>query len=80
MCMYISIYICIYINIYIYVYIYIYICIYIYIYIYIYIHISGQVSLYLLSLLPQMKHLLPSMNLEIHEFRDSYITSLAPSI
>ena len=66
MCMYISIYICIYINIYIYVYIYIY--------------ISGQVSLYLLSLLHQMKHLLSSMNLEIHEFRDSYITSLAPSI
>ena len=68
MCMYISIYICIYINI------------YIYEYIYIYIYISGQVSLYLLSLLPQMKHLLSSMNLEIHEFRDSYITSLAPSI
>ena len=68
MCMYISIYICIYINI--------YICIYIYIYIY----ISGQVSLCLLSLLLQMKHLLSSMNLEIHEFRDSYITSLAPSI
>ena len=47
---------------------------------YIYIYISGQVSLYLLSLLHQMKHLLSSMNLEIHEFRDSYITSLAPSI
>ena len=70
MCMYISIYICIYIKIYIYV----------HIYIYIYIYISGQVSLYLLPLLPQMKHLLSSMNLEIHEFRDSYITSLAPSI
>ena len=40
----------------------------IYIYIYIYIYISGQVSVYLLSLLHQMKHLLSSMiyvNLEI---------------
>ena len=37
-------------------------------YIYIYIYISGQVSVYLLSLLHQMKHLLSSMiyvNLEI---------------
>ena len=37
-------------------------------YIYIYIYISGQVSVYLLSLLHQMKHLLWSMiyvNLEI---------------
>ena len=48
----------------IYIYTFIYICIYIYIYIY----ISGQVSVYLLSLLHQMKHLLSSMihvNLEI---------------
>ena len=52
---------------YIYSYIYIYIYI-IYIYIYIYIYISGHVFLYLLSLLPQMKHFLSSMiylNLEI---------------
>ena len=48
--------------------IYIYIYIYLYIYIYIYIYISGQVSVYLLSLLHRMKHLLSSMidvNLEI---------------
>ena len=47
---------------------YIYIYIYSYIYIYTFIYISGQVSVYLLSLLPQMKHLLSSMiyvNLEI---------------
>ena len=46
----------------------IYIYIYIYLYIYIYIYISGQVSVYLFSLLHQMKHLLSSMidvNLEI---------------
>ena len=48
--------------IYIYIYIYLYVCIYIYIY------ISGEVSLYLSSLLHQMKHLLSSMiyvNLEM---------------
>ena len=56
--MYMYIYICIYIFIYI----------YIYIYIYIHIYISGHVFLYLLSLLPQMKHFLSSiiyLNLEI---------------
>ena len=54
--------------IYSYIYIYIYSHIYIYIYIYIHIYISGHVFLYLLSLLPQMKHFLSSMiclNLEI---------------
>ena len=56
--MYMYIYICIYIHIYI----------YIYIYIHIYIYTSSHVFLYLLSLLPQMKHFLSSMiylNLEI---------------
>ena len=46
----------------------IYIHLYIFVYIYTYIYISGQVSVYLLSLLHQMKHLLSSMiyvNLEI---------------
>ena len=66
MCMYVSIYICIYINIYKYI---IYINIYIYKYLYTFCHYC-----------PKMNHLLSSMNLEIHEFRDSYITSLAPSI
>ena len=50
------------------IYIHLYIFVYIYMYIYIYIYISGQVSVYLLSLLHQMKHLLSSMiyvNLEI---------------
>ena len=53
---------------YIYIFIYIHTFIYIHLYIYIYIYISGQVSVYLLSLLHQMKHLLSSMiylNLEI---------------
>ena len=52
----------------IYIYIYIYIHLYIFVYIYIYIYISGQVSVYLLSLLHQMEHLLSSIiyvNLEI---------------
>ena len=46
----------------------IYVYVYIHLDIYIYIYISGQVSVYLLSLLHQMKHLLSSMiyvNLEI---------------
>ena len=53
---------------YIYIYIYSYIYIYTFIYINLYIYISGQVSVYLLPLLHQMKHLLSSMiylNLEI---------------
>ena len=47
---------------------YVYIYIHLSIFVYIYIYISGQVSVYLLSLLHQMKHLLSSMidvNLEI---------------
>ena len=55
-------------NIYIYIYSYIYIYTFIYIHLYIYIYISDQVSVHLLSLLHQMKHLLSSMiylNLEI---------------
>ena len=63
---YIFIYINIYVNAYIHLYIFIHLNIYIYIYTFIY--ISGQVSVYLLPLLPQMKHLSSSMiylNLEI---------------
>ena len=55
-------------NVYIHLYIFIHLYIYIYIYKFIYIYISGQVSVYLLPLLHQMKHLLSSMiylNLEI---------------
>ena len=59
------IYICIYLSC---ICTFIYVYIFIYIYIYIHIYISGHVFLYLLSLLPQMKHFLSSMiylNLEI---------------
>ena len=52
----------------VYIHLHIFIHLYIYIYIYTFIYILGQVSVYLLSLLHQMKHLLSSMiylNLEI---------------